>query len=215
MRTPTHVSQTGGCLNTLLQIRAWADSSDLAIRTVSTRKKSMQKLLVGVKSNQNKVHRRGCPILLPARCYIEDDPWIFCKHYESRVLLLQQASCAADSPMITANMRTASSIASVTSWPCSNSRTCRARRSGPSTFRHDVASIINYTCRPSRVPYQARSCYTVCARNPRYDDDYVDIDDEDRWSNRVRACAKTDMLYCTCTVCLHHRACCRLEGMLG
>ena len=40
----------------------------------------------------------------------------------------------------------------------------------------------------SRLPCQTRRLAVTPARNPRYDDDYVEIDDEDRWDKQVPVC---------------------------
>ncbi|KAL3162286.1 hypothetical protein ABBQ32_009978 [Trebouxia sp. C0010 RCD-2024] len=69
---------------------------------------------------------------------------------------------------------------------CSNLRICQTRCLGPSRPRHNNILKPSDSYSPSRALNTARSCYTLCARNPRYDDEYVEVDDEDRWTNQAR-----------------------------
>ncbi|KAL3147578.1 hypothetical protein ABBQ38_014631 [Trebouxia sp. C0009 RCD-2024] len=69
---------------------------------------------------------------------------------------------------------------------CSYSHTCKTRCSLSSHHRHNKIYKPSDSYGPSRAPYTARSWHTLCARNPRYDDDYVEVDDEDRWTNQAR-----------------------------
>ncbi len=63
------------------------------------------------------------------------------------------------------------------------------------------------------VQRQSNRTVQLLARNPRYDDDYVEIDEEDSWSNQVGVRAFLDI---ACTLLWKHTALtpyCRPEEM--
>lgn len=62
--------------------------------------------------------------------------------------------------------------------------TCTPRR--PHDRLRHASSLAQLSNRPvSRLPCQTRRLAVTFARNSRYDDDYVEIDDEDRWDQQV------------------------------